>query len=569
MNSTQGIPGETNFRCKLPKYITKASLSLAVFHLRQSYESLNKDITIDECDFISQTLSRILPSLHVDICKHFALTSCLISDHVHVYTDGDDDSERHSECPGPNESVNEAQSGSTIVNECEGDKQCIWCSNMTGSDNEKALCKNCVAIPERIGALENRFQERFGGSNNNQTQGALVSEPNSNAPLNDPTARVKDQSSDAFVNADMGNTKLIECQNELLSLKQLVTNLTNNVQQINQKLEKVSHKKQDNQTVVPPGSPTPQADDANPIRNRQNTDDNQLSDMEVNTPTASNSCPSTEQQLQDYKDKHRSKFVSKPVITPSSTPTKVDVLIIGDSMTRTLIPSKLSSRKRVKCKTLPGAKIEDAFDTAHSLAQKLEPDEMILHLGTNNVTQDDKEEIVAKLISLADQITMQTSAKSITLSTIIHRAYETDEISAKVTDINEALKLLANQRHWSVINNDSIVSGLHLVADGVHLNEHGTRVFARNVITHLREPSSVTSDRPSTNHSPNQRPRSPRTMECAPPPQQETSYASAASSRPSFRSYRPKFRKKPKGRVFPRDWLDCLQTAHTLLNQGN
>ena len=154
----------------------------------------------------------------------------------------------------------------------------------------------------------------------------------------------------------MGNAKLIECQNELLSLKQLVTNLTNNVQQINQKLEKVSHKKQDNQTVVPPGSPTPQADDANPIRNRQNTDDNQLSDMEVNTATVSNSCPSTEQQLQDYKDKHRSKFVSKPVITPSSTPTKVDVLIIGDSMTRTLIPSKLSSRKRVKCKTLPGAK---------------------------------------------------------------------------------------------------------------------------------------------------------------------------------------------------------------------
>ena len=219
MNSSQGTPGEANFRYKLPKFVTKASLSLFVFHLRQSFESLKKDITIDECDFISQTLSRILPSLNVDICKHFALTG-VISNNVHDSIDNDDVSGRHIELPGTSDNGRGAQGADDIPDDCEDDKQCIWCSNLTGSDNDKALCKDCVAIPERLQSLETRFQERFGSSDNNQ--GAVDREPNSTEPSNDPSARaMKDKTNDALNEVDRKGAKFEECRNELLSQKLL------------------------------------------------------------------------------------------------------------------------------------------------------------------------------------------------------------------------------------------------------------------------------------------------------------------------------------------------------------
>ena len=71
-------------------------------------------------------------------------------------------------------------------------------------------------------------------------------------------------------------------------------------------------------------------------------------------------------------------------------------------MTKPIVPSRLSKRRRIKCKTLPGAKIEDVFDSVFHFAQDEQPDAIVIHLGTNNVAQDEKDEIVAKLISLAD-----------------------------------------------------------------------------------------------------------------------------------------------------------------------
>ena len=85
----------------------------------------------------------------------------------------------------------------TMVDESGNDKQCIWCGNTTGSDSKKALCVDCVAIPDRIRSLEIRFQERFGCASNSEIIHDLQS--NSNEPKRNPTKRTKRQLNDVLV----------------------------------------------------------------------------------------------------------------------------------------------------------------------------------------------------------------------------------------------------------------------------------------------------------------------------------------------------------------------------------
>ena len=82
-----------------------------------------------------------------------------------------------------------------------------------------------------------------------------------------------------------------------------------------------------------------------------------------------------------------------------------EVLIIGDSMVKSIKTRKLSKTRRIRCKTIPGAKIESASDTVLSHTCQFSPQEIILRLGTNIIMHDETDEIIAKISSLADQST--------------------------------------------------------------------------------------------------------------------------------------------------------------------
>ena len=108
-----------------------------------------------------------------------------------------------------------------------------------------------------------------------------------------------------------------------------------------------------------------------------------------------------------YRHKHRSKFAPTDVNTPIANTAKVDVLIIGDSMTKPIVPSRLSRRRRIKCKTLPGAKIKDVFDSVLHVARDQQPDEIIIHNSicvTYRVINDsaDSEQLQQDLNALQD-----------------------------------------------------------------------------------------------------------------------------------------------------------------------
>ena len=78
---------------------------------------------------------------------------------------------------------------------------------------------------------------------------------------------------------------------------------------------------------------------------------------------------------------------------------EADTLIVGDSMVRPIQPKKLSTIKRVLCKTIPGAKIDDVCERTKELAIKHNVHELILHVGTNYIATDEPEMIQTKLES--------------------------------------------------------------------------------------------------------------------------------------------------------------------------
>ena len=71
MNTCTGTPGESNFRYKLPKYVTKLSLTKAVDYLKPSYEFFGRNSGLSCADNITVALNHILPGLHLNICTHF------------------------------------------------------------------------------------------------------------------------------------------------------------------------------------------------------------------------------------------------------------------------------------------------------------------------------------------------------------------------------------------------------------------------------------------------------------------------------------------------------------------
>ena len=69
----------------------------------------------------------------------------------------------------------------------------------------------------------------------------------------------------------------------------------------------------------------------------------------------------------------------------------------------------------VKIHAFSGATIEDLHDYIFPIARK-EPDNLIIHAGTNNIRNDTSEKIVEKLMQLHDHMSSIASASKIALN---------------------------------------------------------------------------------------------------------------------------------------------------------
>ena len=190
-----------------------------------------------------------------------------------------------------------------------------------------------------------------------------------------------------------------------------------------------------------------------------------------------------------------------------STDQKPCVIIAGDSMLKFIngrkLSSQISNQSLTYVKAFPGATVEDMSDyIMPSLRRK--PEEVILimyksnnfmdviikhrfafviHVGTNNLKSSEPREIAEGIVNLGLKIQNHSPDCKITISSLISRSDQT--LNGKIKDVNKIVNQFAKQNAWRTIPHSNIKNE-HLNASGLHLNVQGTKLLAKNLISHLR-----------------------------------------------------------------------------------
>ena len=492
-NSCHGTPGTRDFQSKLPKNVTINSLKTALFHILKCEV---EQAVLDEDQYVTGELQIIYPNLNGEIARHYSLLSLQNGRHGSQAT-LDDSTNMTSSFMCDNASiVHEPVSPKLSLHNNDSCPDIIVApeSPIVSSENGPFVNPSdcCVQYHE---CLTKRVDEL---ANDLQNLRSLVAKQNEKGLANekasqtldhddqtkstDPTARNSPPDEPDAINARA--KRAYECQ-----LNEYILKHKNHRSPTHGK-PPIDHSNGDNhrdgnsdtdRTGVKP-RPTSQV----PV---YHSCDQPLYENITSPPDRRQSSPMTPRNGESGspgRDWSQVRSNSMPSNQNTIKP-KCDAILIGDSMLRRIRPHGLSSSKRIACKPIPGAKVNDVCDAAVEMANELEAKEVILHVGTNDVEDNDTSEIVTKIESVGTHL-LQTcpSVKRITLSSIIQRRRGPVNIEAKVNDINAHIEMVTRKHSWSFIDNSNIDPRHHVSYDGLHLNDTGVRAFARNIISHLR-----------------------------------------------------------------------------------
>ena len=158
---------------------------------------------------------------------------------------------------------------------------------------------------------------------------------------------------------------------------------------------------------------------------------------------------------------------------------KGTTLILGELTISGLIEEKMSRNRKIKVRYFPEAKIKDMYHYAISLLER-KPENIILHLGTNDAPYKSDTDILKDLIELKDFILENSpSCRKITLSSSPVR---TGRENAKKN--NEKLTNRLKKQGIPYLTHGSITHK-HLYRSGVHLNTVGFSILAENFLTYI------------------------------------------------------------------------------------
>ena len=156
---------------------------------------------------------------------------------------------------------------------------------------------------------------------------------------------------------------------------------------------------------------------------------------------------------------------------------KQNIIVAGDSMVKNLKGWLMSRKKNVRVYSFPGATTEDMEFFLKPLIAR-QPEEIILHIGTNDLSKDTAEQVTNNITKLAYEI--ERHDIKCTVSSIITRKGELD---SKVHQVNEEL---SSRFKTKFVCNQNITLN-HLNNGGLHLNKRGDGALALNFINHIRD----------------------------------------------------------------------------------
>ena len=139
--------------------------------------------------------------------------------------------------------------------------------------------------------------------------------------------------------------------------------------------------------------------------------------------------------------------------------------------------------KQAKVCSFPGATTEEMnFFSKPVISRK--PDEIILHVGTNDLSQGSVEQVSCNIVKLADEI--ERNGIRCTISSIITRKGELNE---KGKQVNERLRNIVDDSSSLRFICNKNISFNHLNNGGLHLNKRGDGALVLNFINHIRKES--------------------------------------------------------------------------------
>ena len=164
---------------------------------------------------------------------------------------------------------------------------------------------------------------------------------------------------------------------------------------------------------------------------------------------------------------------------------KQRVLLLGDSHVRRVAESNSLSHC-FAAKGIGGLQSNQLISKHKGILNSDLPkvEEVIIHVGSNDISKNVKQDKVVNNISLACRRLREINPNiRIAVSSIFLQKYETPK-NLHIVETNAALERFCFSNGWDFVNNSNIVFK-HIDQWGMHLTPEGYRLFASNLNTHL------------------------------------------------------------------------------------
>ena len=133
-------------------------------------------------------------------------------------------------------------------------------------------------------------------------------------------------------------------------------------------------------------------------------------------------------------------------------------------------------------KSFSGARIADMENYLKPLLRK-EPDEIILHVGTNNIRDESPRCVAEGIVNLVTQIQQDFPTTHLTISPLLPRS-DNLEFNDKIKEANKILKSFCSSRGFTLIRIKN-VDLTRLNRRGVHLNRKGSSLLSNSYADYL------------------------------------------------------------------------------------
>lgn len=185
------------------------------------------------------------------------------------------------------------------------------------------------------------------------------------------------------------------------------------------------------------------------------------------------------------KNKHLKKNNDRAINQDNNNVKKSVTCIIGDSMLKDIKGWQLNkslNKDFVVVKSFSGA-TTDCMEHYVKPTLTMQPNNIILHVGTNDLKSEATASKIAKKIFNIAKICHSESNAKITVSGIILRD---DNLNDKAKAVNDILQKKCNNSNSIDFLDHSNIDNTLLNHSKLHLNKFGTKKFAKNLINRIQ-----------------------------------------------------------------------------------